>query len=153
MASKNPDVVTLPVGTQVGPFTILAHLPEFNEVVVRCSKCSLKTTVPYKNFYARDGCGCTSVNVPNTLKPNSAERYTVDTMNERIKLERNQYVPVHLRDFWSYRNIDPRWHEDNPDKYRNFLMDVGHKKVGQKAALLNPIGDFTKENFYWSNND
>ena len=75
----------------------------------------------------------------------------LDAITSRWLKERDRYIPEALRSYWRYRDIDPGWHPDNPERYRNFVRDVGHKKRGQRLGLLDPSGDFNKDNFFWSN--
>lgn len=150
---RRPKVNTLPVGTRVGQLTIRAHNLEEKTVNAYCHLCCQTSWLPALNFYARVGCGCTSNNTGDPLSATHSERTTVIAMNTRVREERERYIPVQLREVWRYRDISPRWHEDNPDKYINFIHDVGHRPPGARAALLDPAGDFTPENFYWKLND
>lgn len=144
---KNPDVKKLPLGTIAGNFKILAHLED--EVQVECQKCHLRSYVPYQNYYSRVGCSCAVAKDP--FVATHEERSTLNNITDRYLKERDRYIPEHLRPYWKPREISPRWHPDNPDRYRNFIEDVGHKKRGQAYGFLDPCGDFTPENFYWMN--
>lgn len=145
-----PKVSTLPLGTEVGNFILLAHDLENNKVYVHCKRCTGKAWLNHKQFYTKQSCGCISA---DPITADHGERGAVKAMNDRIDFEKAQYIPLQLREHWRFRSISPRWHKDNPDKFINFVMDVGHRPPNARAAWIDPAGDFIPENFYWKLND
>ena len=140
----------LKVGEDTGSFIVKAHgLPGEDAIRAKCKTCGSIKWFPYQQFFARKNCGCQKASNKDVFTPTTPERKALDAMVERYLGERARYIPIHLREFWVERQISPRWHPNNPDRYRNFIEDVGHKKPGQIYALLDPSGDFIPDNFFW----
>ena len=150
---KRQKVSSFPPGSIVAGKKILAHHPEEGTVDIQCLLCERRGTVPYLNFYTKKGCGCSQRNIPGTHTASPSDKGVVRSMNEIIDKELGRYIPVQLRDVWEYRSISPRWHKSNPNRYTNFILDVGERPIGHKAGWIDPTGDFIPENFCWIPND
>ena len=150
------------VGLETEYLKVLAYIPtDLSEtgrpmLTVHCNLCGLKSDIIVKNFWIRKGCGCARQNLKDVAAATDAERGALNAMTERWLTDNATVVPEHLKPFWKPRLLEPDWHPDNPDRYHNFIRDVGHKRLpNQKGGavvyygLLDPAGDFTKENFYW----
>lgn len=152
-APRRKKVSSFSPGSIVAGKKILAHHPDEGTVDIQCLLCGCRGTVSSLNFYAKKGCGCSQRNIVGVHTLTKSDRKVVDAMNQTIVAECERYIPQQLREHWEYRSISPRWHKDNPDRYTNFILDVGERPVGYRAGLINPFGDFTPENFCWIPND
>lgn len=158
----NPKInASTPLPFQAKELLITAFIPgELTdsgkpELEVICNLCHLSSTIPAKNIWSRNGCGCTRKNRVDIFAATEHEKVLLDTITARWLADNSMYVPIHLREHWRPRQLEPGWHPDNPDRYSNFIKDVGHKKLkGSKEGevfygFLDPAGDFTAQNFYW----
>jgi len=146
----NKDVSKLVKGEVTEAFKVLAQgLPGEKQIKVQCLRCNKKVWFPHQNFYHRKNCGCLNPSKKDVFGTSASERHALQGMTERWLREQQRYIPENLREFWRFRNFEPRWHPDNPDRLRNFIEDVGHKPKGTVMALRDPFGDFTADNFFW----